>query len=65
MDYLLASIFRWTRPMFAFSRPRRRVGLREQDGVDGKGDLRRIGESAKLSSNGFRDGRMGRSCFTA
>ena len=26
---------------------------------------RRVGESAKLSSHRFRDGRMGRSCFTA
>src|SRR4029077_19843 len=31
------------------SRPRRRGGSREQDGVDRRGDRRRIGESAKLS----------------
>src|SRR3984957_4719082 len=41
------------------SRSRRRGGSREQDRVDGAGDCRRIGQSAKLPSHRVRDGAHG------
>src|SRR5580693_5415570 len=57
-------LFRWPRYLdggdpFLRSRPRRGGRLRGQDSVDGSGDRRRIGESAKLPSHRIRDGTNG------
>ena len=53
-------LFRWPRYLDGRdpclrSRPRRRGRSREQDGVDRRGDRRRIGESAKMSADRIRD----------
>ena len=66
MDYfLLASISRWTRRMFAFLTAEGAVVRGDKGGVDSRGDRRRMVESAELPSDCIRDGANGfGSCFT-